>query len=364
MKHKDRRAYDNLVFVSNGKLGPRDYNLWRGLKAAARQGWSKQLKLLRHIREVICKRDKVKFKYLMRWLAFAIQHPTENAAVAVVLMSTVEGSGKSALGEIMLSLFGKGRGGHGWLIDDAKQLLGEYNSHMETASFVLAEEILWAGDPKTSDALKSRITSSTIPCTEKFQGRWQASNPLHLMMTTNHEWAINAGEGARRFFVLEVSDEHVGDKAWFDRLHSDLEDGGREQFLWLLQSLKLGNWHPRQVPITDETKQQQILSAPPVMQWLLACAQSESVVGIPGGAVLNKWYSTHALHEACCNYLKTHGGRGPHLVPFGKALTKAGINACREPNTKNGPPGYNLPTPRQLKTGVFTLLRIIHSFSG
>ena len=47
------------------------------------------------------------------------------------------------------------------------------------------------------------------------------------MMTTNHDHAVAAGVGDRRLVVYDVSEEHACDKAWFDPLYQDLDDGGR-----------------------------------------------------------------------------------------------------------------------------------------
>ena len=63
----------------------------------------------------------------------------------------------------MLKIFGQ----HGTLIDDNDRLLGRFNDWIEPVSFILAEEILWAGDHKTADKLKSRVTANTIQIERK-----------------------------------------------------------------------------------------------------------------------------------------------------------------------------------------------------
>jgi hypothetical protein len=148
----------------------------------------------------------------MRWLAWCIQNPDRRAEVIVVLMSEAEGCGKSTVGQVMLDIFGQGKGRHALLVEDKEQLLGKFNSHLETTCFVLGEEVLWAADYSTADALKSRITASTIPIEEKYRARRSAPNRLHVMLTTNHSWAIPAGVNGRRYFVAEISDEVAQDK--------------------------------------------------------------------------------------------------------------------------------------------------------
>ena len=60
-------------------------------------GFQKQRRLLHHIYRIICRRDKTKFKYLMNWLAWAVQNPHRHAEVVVVFKSDAEGCGKSTL---------------------------------------------------------------------------------------------------------------------------------------------------------------------------------------------------------------------------------------------------------------------------
>ena len=107
--------------------------------------------------------------------------------------------------------------------------------------FRAREEILWPGDHKTTDKFKSLITAEIIPTERKFGSIRQIPNRLHVMLTTNHQHAVAAGVRDRRHVIFDVSDERVGDKEWFDRLHDDLDRGGANEFLYLLQSLQLGD---------------------------------------------------------------------------------------------------------------------------
>ena len=75
-----------------------------------------------------------------------------------------------------------------------------------------------------------------------------------------------------------MSDGVAQDKSWFDPLFRDLNDGGKSEFLNLLLTLQLRNWHPREVPKTTELAQQQVLTAGSVEQWLLACVDVDAVL--------------------------------------------------------------------------------------
>lgn len=361
LTHPGRRTY-TIVFEPTQQIHANEYNLFRGLAKAPRRGYQKQRRVLRHIWQIICKRDKIKFKYFMRWLAWAVQNPDRHAEVVVVLMSEAEGCGKSTVGQVMLDIFGQGKGRHGLLVDDKDQLLGQFNSHLETTCFALGEEVLWAGNHATADALKSRITASTIPIDEKYRHRRVVPNRLHVMLTTNHTWAVPAGVQARRYFVVEVSDEVAQDKRWFDPLYRDLKDGGTSEFLDLLLRLNLKEWHPRDVPKTTELAQQQVLSAGSVEQWLLGCAELDGVIGKEEFSVaeLGSMISTQVLYGAYSDFTKRRGARPEGTSSFGKVLTKI-CGRSRRLSANVGSkrlPGYPIPDASELSASVYRHLKI------
>jgi Primase C terminal 2 (PriCT-2)/Family of unknown function (DUF5906) len=222
-KEHPHRHQRKIVFKPGGTTEPDELNLWQGYGVAPRKTRRKVRSLLRHIWRVLCRRDKEKFKYVIRWLAWAVQHPDKHPGVVIVLKSRMQGTGKSTLGVVLLRIFGP----HGALVDDKDRLLGRFNDWLEPVCFILAEEILWAGDHRANDKLKSLITADTIQIERKFGGCRSIPNRLHVIMTTNHDHAVAAGVGDRRFVVLDVSSEHAGDKAYFDRLYQDWTRAGQ-----------------------------------------------------------------------------------------------------------------------------------------
>lgn len=338
------RHQKRMVFHPGGTTQPGEHNLWRGFAIDPKKGWQKQRRLLRHLREIVCRRDKAKFKYLLRWLAWAVQNPDKAAGVVIVLQSSTQGTGKSTVGIVMLKIFGK----HGALVDDKERLLGRFNDWLETISFVLCEEVLFAGDPKTTDKLKSLITAETIPTERKFGSVRQIQNRLHGLLTTNHDHAVAAGVRDRRNVVLDVSDERVGDKNWFDCLYRDLDDGGTSEFLYLLKNLRLGDWHPREILKTTETIEQQRMSGDSISQWSQACINADGIVGDPQRGVtldLGQRTSSQVLRETYGGYCGQHRLRPVNEELFGKACTKMFGPRVRVTlaGAKRRPWGYDVP---------------------
>lgn len=277
---------------------------------------------IRHLWRVVCRRDRAKFKYLWRWLAWAVQRPDENPETVIVLKGGAEGSGKSTVSEAMRRIFDA----HAVVISSPEQLLGDHNEDLEFASFVMIEEALFAGDPRQTSAMRSKITSRTMRINPKFIRAYQAPNMMHAILTTNHDWAIHAGEQARRWFVCEVSDERVGDKGYWDRLYGGLEAGGYGQLLDALLETDLEGWSPRAIVRTGELREQQELSADSVVQWLRAAAEDGGVeylsdAGTRSTLELGRSWHTATLYRAYTGSLRASGARRPmSRVEFGKRM--------------------------------------------
>jgi hypothetical protein len=321
-KEHSRRHQKTLVFKPDGTTDPTEYNVWRGFGVEPIKGWQKQRRLLRHIREVICRRDRKKFKYLIRSLSWMVQNPERHSGVVIILKSRKQGTGKTTLGWVMLVIFGQ----HGALIDDKERLLGRFTDWLETISFALAEEITFAGDLKAADKLKSLVTGNTIQVERKYGSCRQIPNRLKIIATTNHDHAVAAGVQDRRNVVYDVSDERAGDRAWFDSLYRDLTDGGTSQFLHFLQSVKLGDWHPRQILKTDETTEQQRMSGDSVSHWSQACIEADAIIGDTSRGAprhdLGQRVASEDLREAYTGFCKQQSLRPANQEVFGKACVE------------------------------------------
>jgi hypothetical protein len=348
-KESQQRHQRKIVFKPGGIAEPDEYNIWTGFGVAPRKTRQHILSLLRHMYKVISRCNKDKFRYLVHWLSWAVQHPDKCAGVVIVLKSRKQGTGKTTLGKVMLKIFGPR---HGALVDDKERLIGRFTDWLEPVSFVVAEEIMWAGDHKTADKLKSIITGDTMQIERKYSTCRQIPNRLHLMMTTNHDHAIPAGVGDRRYFVLDISDEHASDKVWFDRLYRDLDKGGIGEFLDFLQNLQLGDWHPREILNTAEATEQQRMSGDSIFQWSQACIEADSVIGGKGSYGFGRWHdlatriATEDLREAYTGYCKQQGLRAVNEAAFGKACTEMfgpRQRLAQQAGSKRRPWGYDVP---------------------
>ena len=122
-----------------------------------------------------------------------------------------EGTGKGTLARAMMRILGQ----HALHISNAKHLIGNFNAHLRDCVFLFADEAFYAGDKAHVGVLKSLITEPYLTIEGKYQNAVQTPNFLHIMMASNEDWVVPASLEARRFCVLEVSDAHKDDHAYF-----------------------------------------------------------------------------------------------------------------------------------------------------
>jgi hypothetical protein len=255
VKHPERRQYDAVVFEpgaseeqTRGKL-----NLWRGFAVEPRAGDCSLY--LAHLRDNICSGNGDYSAYLLRWMAWGVQHPGDRPEVAIVLKGG-EGTGKG----MAITTFGELFGSHFVHITQPSHLTGNFNAHLQACSVLFADEALFAGDRRHDGTLKALITEPTIQIEPKGADTFAVRNCLHVLMASNCEWVIPAGADARRYFVLEVADTVKQDTRYFGSLAAQMRAGGREALLHQLLNCDLTDFNIRAVPVTEALQDQKARS--------------------------------------------------------------------------------------------------------
>jgi len=194
-----------------------------------------------HIFEVCAARDDDVDAYIINWLAWAVQHPDQQAEVALVFMGE-RGTGRGTLGKVMCKLFGQ----HARHISSPVHMTGRFNAHMRQCSFLFADEAYAPGDKSAEGQLKRLITEPTLQIEPKGRDPVEEPNRLHAMFASNEDWVVPAGPFERRYAVQNVANTYRQDPNWFGPIYKQLKNGGCEAMLFDLMERDLGDWHPRQ----------------------------------------------------------------------------------------------------------------------
>src|SRR5262249_21362545 len=150
--------------------------------------------LREHIFEVLAAGDEDVRVYIINWLAWAVQHPNQQPETALVFIGK-RGSGRGTLGNFMCRIFGN----HGLHISSPHHLVGRFNAHLRQCCFLFADEAYAVADRSAESRFKGLITEATIPLEAKGRDVITVPNHLHVMLASNEDWVIPAGEIERRF---------------------------------------------------------------------------------------------------------------------------------------------------------------------
>ena len=256
-----RRQFDTIVFAP-GQDVPTAYNLWQGFAVEPKEGDCSLF--LDHVRDNVCQGDEEIYRYVLSWMARAVQRPNEPGEVAIVLRGG-RGVGKS----LFAKEFGKIFGRHFLQVTNPSHLVGNFNAHLQDVVVLFADEAFYAGDKKHASMLKTLITEETLNIERKGIDTEVAPNYVHLIMASNDDWVVPAGRDERRFLVLDVGEDKKQDEAYFGAIVRQMKSGGREALLHELQGYDLEGYSVRKVPQTKALQAQKELSGDPLVTALI-----------------------------------------------------------------------------------------------
>ncbi len=267
LEQPNRRQYERIVFLPGREVPANVYNLWKGFAVDAVPGEG-HLSFLDHVRVNVCQGNEEHYRYLLGWMARTVQQPDSPGEVAIVLRGQ-RGTGKSFFAKVLGNLFGR----HFMQVSDPKHLVGSFNAHLRDCVVLFADEAFYAGDKRHESILKTTITEETLVVEGKGVDAEISPNFLHVLMASNSDWVVPAGEFERRFFVLDMGNDHRQDRDYFRSLREGLDAGGMENLLHYLLTYDLSDYEVRAVPSTKALEEQKAYSLGPFERELVECAQ-------------------------------------------------------------------------------------------
>ena len=352
IEHPGRRTYDWVAYEPL-RESPGVYNLWRGFSVEPEDG-DLHLSYLDHVEQVVCANDPECYEYVVSYMARCVQAPGEVGQVAVVMRGE-EGVGKGFCVEHFGRLFGR----HFVRISDPSHLVGRFNAHLEACSVLFADEAFYAGDKTHESVLKTLVTEQTRMVERKGVDAQPYTNCAHLFMSSNKEWVVPAGPYARRFMVLDVSNERRGDAEYFAKIAGDLGAGGYSHLLRFLQRRDLSGFNVAKFPNTRALEYQKQRSMPPIDEWIsLLIDQAElprviTTEDVDGTQRWDRALSTSTMLGKIDTYgLYDHARRMvPALARTSDRLLSSGLKdwGCEAIRTSRGR-GWRFPPLLQMRT--------------
>jgi hypothetical protein len=296
----NRREYRGITIDAKGdEVIDGKVNLWRGY-GVKRQLWD-EAPFLKYLRTVYPN----EWKYIRDWCAWTIQNPDRRTNVALFLISSTQGTGKSTLGNIMRKLFGR----HAVKVSRSKDLTGDFTAHLSSALFVHGDEILFKGNRAGADSLKTMITDDTLRLEAKGVPSFEADNRLSLLLTSNHEHAAHISAGDRRYAFAEASDKLAGNKDYWTEFYAWLEGDGYEGILAYLLDVDVSDFNPvADRPFSELALINKRGSLKQTAGWWRECIDLETLAGSERACPSDRWHKKRLVYDAYLNWQRKQRG--------------------------------------------------------
>jgi putative DNA primase/helicase len=237
MEHPDRAMVRvEEVGFDPGEDDPQiTCNLWGGWPTTAKAGTcDKLLELLRYV----CsdERNKHVYDWVVRWLAYPIQHPGAKMKSTLVLHGP-QGTGKNLFFETVMAIYGK----YGRVIgQDAVE--DKFNDWASRKLFLIADEVAARSEVyHLKNKLKALITGDWIRINPKNIAAYDERNHVNLVFLSNEAMPVALEEDDRRHCVVWTPPER--DRAFYAEVLAEIANGGAAALHDYLLNVDLGDFH-------------------------------------------------------------------------------------------------------------------------
>lgn len=198
---------------------------------------------LRWLLGFLCNHDEASTQWLIRWLAYPLQHLGAKMDTAVLMHSTMEGSGKSLL---FADTFGALYGQYAATVGQT-QLESNFNAWQSRKLWAVFEEVV-SRDQRYNQVgkIKHLVTGKTVRMESKFINGWEESNHMNAVFLSNEilPWPISDSD--RRMLVMWPNETLPAARQ--KAIGHELENGGVAALYGWLLSVDLGDFNQRTRP--------------------------------------------------------------------------------------------------------------------
>lgn len=252
LNSNERRVVDmdHIVFDPCMKHDPKVYiNTFEGLPLEPVHDDAK-CENLRWLIHFLCNHDEKAGDWLVRWLAYPLQHTGAKMDTAVLMHSIIEGSGKSLLFSVVMGLL---YGQYSATVGQT-QLEGNFNAWQSGKLWAVFEEVV-SRDQRYNQVgkIKQLITGQTVRIESKFVNGWEEASHMNAVFLSNEilPWPISDSD--RRFLVMWPEEKLPPERQ--KAIKHELENGGVEALYGWLLRVNLGDFDPQTKPPVTPARQ-------------------------------------------------------------------------------------------------------------
>jgi putative DNA primase/helicase len=243
---------DNLVFDPTLKVDPKTHiNMFAGYPLVPEDNEEKCMAVLDLLFDLCAGEENSQEigDWLLKWLAYPLQHPGAKMQTAVLMFGEKQGTGKSLFFEgIMRPIYGEYGGTAG-----QHQLDSSFTAWKSRKTYMVFEEVLSREDRYSHiGTLKHMITGRDMRINQKNLPERVEANHLNSVFLSNESQPIPIELEDRRFLVVEARNKLSQERV--NQMRKQMDEGVSAAFYHFLLKYPLGDFNPHTKPIMTEAK--------------------------------------------------------------------------------------------------------------
>lgn len=240
-----------LVFEPGQDVADDQINLFRGLAAEPSDKGSceKIINLLQYLCGEEDQDQAPVTEWVLKWLAYPLQHLGAKMRTAVVMHGKDEGTGKNLFFGAIKSIYGE----YGSLITQA-ELEDKFNGWMSRRLFLIANEVISKQEIRHHvGRLKNMVTEDVLPIRDMWAPLRYESNHANMVFLTNELQALQIQPGDRRYMVIRTPAPKP--REYYDAVVEELVNGGVSAFHGYLRNMDLAGFNEHTKPLLTKAKE-------------------------------------------------------------------------------------------------------------
>jgi putative DNA primase/helicase len=247
-EHSQRKTIEarNLVFDPTQVADPVTHvNIFLGWPLVPKEGAQLVDPILALLESLCSAEDKVGecVDWILRWLAYPLQHPGAKMQTALLMFGEKQGTGKSLFfQDVMAPIYGD----YG-TVASQHQLESSFTAWRSRKLFVLFEEVLSRDDKYSHNGtLKYMVTGKQMSINQKNLPERTERNHMNAVFLSNEPQPIPIELEDRRFMVIEARKKQAAE--FYARVKASIDAGGLEAFYHFLLNFPLADFDEHTKP--------------------------------------------------------------------------------------------------------------------
>jgi hypothetical protein len=162
-----------------------------------------------------------------------------------------------------------------------RDVWGQFNSVMANAFFINLNELSKKDTIEAEGMIKSLITDGSLTINKKGVDQFDIKSYHRFLITTNSDDPVKTSKDDRRNLIIRSSDEKIGDKAYFKKLHDILDDVNviRTCYEYFKNIPNLDEFNKMPIPETEYQNNLKLLDRTPPEQFLIDfCSANSGII--------------------------------------------------------------------------------------